>query len=126
MDILNWSKEPKNRLFLYDALHAEIMDGRYWYCCNYLNSSIMRSQLIDLGVDELYTIIGYRKDNEGQNFEQCIYLEDILPELLKYKHLNLKPGDEGSAWFNSKAQRIDALQQACNDLRVGHNIPITV
>ena len=127
MDILNWSKEPKNRLFLYQELIDILVKGDFTdFCCNYLNSDFMHARFKDLGVETTYDIIGYRKDKRNYFSDNTVYLEDILPELLKYKQLNLKPGDVGGAWFVNKRQRINALQLALNDLRVGNNIPITV
>ena len=86
----------------------------------------MHAQFKDLGVETTYYIVGYRKDQRIYFSDNIVYLEDLLPELLKYKQINIKPRDEGGAWFNSRAQRINALQLALDDLRVGHNIPITI
>lgn len=127
MDILNWSKEPKNRLFLYQELIDMLIKGRFTdFCCIYLNSNIMRARFKDLGVETTYDIIGYRKDRRKYFSDNTVYLEDLLPELLKYKQLNIKPGDGGATWFVDRRQRINALQLALDDLRVGHNIPITI
>lgn len=126
MNILNWSKEPKNRLLLYQAL-LDYKNGPpdYFYCCNVLNTNLY-NYIQELGVDP-YHIVGYRKDYYKPVLSKWeFFLEDILPELFKYKQLNITPGDHGQVWFKNYEERKKALQLAYDDLGVGSNIPITV
>lgn len=116
--LLEFCQVPENRI----KLMEEIIKGleiRY-FICNIINSSIEKFKKINNIVDSKHCT-GRLIDHPFGVHQNHIRLDQILPELLKYRH---QENSYQEVWFfyktiedTGKQIRIEALTKAINDIK---------
>lgn len=126
--LLKFCQVPENRIKLMEYLIKDLNNQDYdkckYYICHIVNSPqfvhiFKRDNNINVSIEEKCT--GKSIGNPFINYNYEIRLDQLLPELLKYRHYRDNSID---VWFYESADkadaieiRIEALSKAINDIK---------
>ena len=120
--LLEFCQVPENRIKLMEYLIQYMQYELEYYICWIINYDSRKFKQ-DNNIDDSEYCIGLTYKHNPFNSKTTVLLSDLLPELVKYKHIPPSYITDQEVWFYSTnlcdgfQARIEALTKAINDIK---------